>query len=66
MTPRQLADEIEKRIVACSVAPDASKGGILLPWKVRAEGELISFLNDQAANIVEALRASPPEARNKV
>jgi hypothetical protein len=53
----QLADEIAKRIKACGEEPDSSKGGILLPWKQRAEHELTSFLNDQAANIVDALRS---------
>lgn len=51
-----LADEIEKRIKALSEEPDHSKGGILLPWKLQAEQELTRYLNDQACNIVDALR----------
>ena len=61
-----LADEIEKRIKACSEAPHASDGGILLPWKIRAESELSRFLDDHAANIVDALRRPAPEANASI
>lgn len=57
MDAKTLADEIEKRLRALSEEPDRSQGGILLPWKLKAENELADYLNDQACNIVDALRS---------
>jgi hypothetical protein len=62
MSPN-LADEIAKRIKACGEEPDHTEGGILLPWKQRAELDLTRFLNDQACNIVDALRQCGPNER---
>lgn len=61
-----LADEIEKRILALAQEPDRGAGGILLPWKIRAERDLSDFLNDHAANIVDALRNRPEASSTKV
>lgn len=60
-----LADEIEKRVKALDQAPDASAGGILLPWRQRAMAELEAFLVEHALDIVRALRDAPPPQQDR-